>query len=419
MRVALALIGSRGDVQPGLVLAGALRERGHDVRVGVAPNLVGFAQRWGLPARAVGIDSAAVLASDLVRSRLHARDPRVRVRAAREVSTIGWDELRVGALDLAADADLLVTGLLGQEVGSAVAEATGTAFAALHYCPVRAAGSVPWLAVAPDRPPVQRGLARTGERLRWALTRDAENAQRRALGLPATPLELPRRLDLRGAREIQCYDPVLVPGPAREWGARRPFTGYLVPSAADRRRLGETPDPDLTDWLAGGEPPVYVGFGSMPVADPGALLAAVVAAGDAHGRRVLLAGGWNDVAGLPEVDPRRVRVVAAVDHEQVLPHCAAAVHHGGAGTTGAALRAGIPSVVAAYSADQPIWGRLVARAGVGVATRAARIDGPHLTALLGRALDPGIRARARALSTRLRTPQEALDATVEAIELSC
>ncbi|WP_212760294.1 glycosyltransferase, partial [Promicromonospora citrea] len=145
MRHVMALVGSRGDVQPALAVGLELRRRGHEVVTGVAPNLVPLARRLGLDPVPLGIDSAELLGSDLVRRDMRSAHPVRRVRALRAVAAAGWDELRTGLtalLDDAGGADTLVTGLLGQEVAAAVAERRGLRTAALHYCPVRANGVV-------------------------------------------------------------------------------------------------------------------------------------------------------------------------------------------------------------------------------------------------------------------------------------
>ncbi|MFI2366362.1 glycosyltransferase [Promicromonospora sp. NPDC019610] len=450
MRHVMALVGSRGDVQPALAVALELRRRGDEVVTGVAPNLVPLAARLGLDPVPLGIDSGALLGSDLVRRDMRSAHPVRRVRALRAVASAGWDELRTGLIALLDDvggADTVVTGLLGQEVAAAVAERRGLAMAALHYCPVRANRVVSPVSGVRG-PGATRAVWALGERVRWGLTRRAENAQRAALGLGGTRVHLPTRLRAAGAVEIQAYDPVLAPGLADEWGPRRPLTGFLALDDAARARLGEAgagsggsldpgPDAGLDSWLEDGEPPVYVGFGSMPVVDPAALLAAVDAACADLGVRALVSAGWNDFSGAAGSDgpagqsgadgqpgqtgqlgpdTKRVRVVGAVDHAAVLPRCRAAVHHGGAGTTAAALRAGLPAVVGWYSADQPMWGELLRGAGVGVARRASTLTQPGVLAgALAAVLDDATAARAAALGSRLRPPAEAVAAAADAI----
>lgn len=418
MRFVFGLMGSRGDVQPALAVALELRRRGHEVTVGVAPNLVAPAARLGLDPHAVGPDSGALLSSSLVREEMRSANPRTRVRAVREVSAHGWDDFRRDLIGLAGErgsADVVVAGLLGQEVGSALAERIGAGFAALHYFPVRSNRSVK---VVPGPGAVQERAWDVGIRMRWELTRDAENAQRVALGLPPARTRLQTRLRDRGAVEVQAYDPLLVPGLPREWGIQSPFAGFLALAEADRFRLGEAAPSessadDLGAWLAAGYPPVYVGFGSMPVADPARLVADVAAATEDLGLRALISSGWNSFA----VDvPDHVRLVGAVDHAAVLPRCVAAVHHGGAGTTAAVLRAGIPSVVGWYSADQPVWGRLLGDLGVGTSVKAARLDRDRLRAALGEVLMPRVRDRAAEVAPLLITPEIAVARAADALE---
>ncbi|GHH67450.1 glycosyltransferase [Promicromonospora soli] len=429
MRHVLALVGSRGDVQPALAVGLELRRRGHEVVTGVAPNLVPLAERLGLDPVPLGIDSAALLGSDLVRRDMRSAHPVRRVRALRAVAAAGWDELRTGLLALLDDvggADTVVTGLLGQEVAAAVAERRGLRMAALHYCPVRANRTVSPVSGVRG-PGATRAVWALGERVRWGLTRRAENVQRGELGLGATRVHLPTRLRDAGAVEIQAYDPALVPGLADEWGPRRPLTGFLALDDDARARLGEAGSgtgAGLEAWLDAGDPPVYVGFGSMPVADPPALLAAVDAACADLGVRALVSAGWNDFsaaggAGGADAGPdeKRVRVVGAVDHAAVLPRCRAAVHHGGAGTTGAVLRAGLPAVVGWYSADQPMWGELLRGAGVGVARRASTLTRPGVLAgALAEVLDDATAARAAELGSRLVPADRAVAAAADAIE---
>ncbi|MEP9383237.1 glycosyltransferase [Nocardioides sp. KR10-350] len=414
MRIVFALMGSRGDVQPALPVARELRRRGHEVVSGVAPNLRPLADKLGLEPVEVGVDSGELLRSDLVRRRLRSRHPRRRLRAVQEVLTHGWDELRRGLVPIAQGADVVVTGLLGQQVGSAVAEREDCGFAALHYCPVRSNTSS---GLPVGSPGAQRALWALGEGLRWSLTRRAETEQRAALGLAAPTVDLPTRLRDRGAVEVQAYDAALFPGLAEEWGPRRPLTGFLALSEEERALVGEGGvDDELDAWLAAGDPPVYVGFGSMPVADPEALLTAVEQATGDLGLRALVGMGWNDVVAGPTRD--RVRVVGSVDHAAVFPRCVAVVHHGGAGTTAAGLRAARPTVVAWYSADQPHWGRLLSRAGVGTRFRAASLDRTTLREALEEVLRPDVVRRAAELSARLVSPEAAVRAAADAVEMA-
>ena len=158
---------------------------------------------------------------------------------------------------------------------------------------------------------------------------------------------------------------------------------------------------DVTAFLEAGEPPVYVGFGSMALKDASAEVArAAVAAVRSHGRRVLLARGWAELA---PVDGRPdCHVVGEINHQALFRRVAAVVHHGGAGTTTTSALAGVPQVVVPQIVDQPYWASRVAELGIGAAH-----DGPvptyeSLSAALGTALAPQTAVRAKAVAATVR-----------------
>lgn len=323
-------------------------------------------------------------------------------------------------LDMADGADLVVTGLMGQERGATVAEFRGAAFVPLHYCPVRPSRSVPVplgpLAALQAIPMLSEAVWRLVDHaFWWGSARRGDVALRQRLGIPSATGPLGGRLRDAGTPEIQAYDPGLFPALAAEWGPQRPLTGFVSLPA----RPGDHPvaDDAVHDWLGQGSPPVYVGFGSMPLSDPSTTFAHLVETIRAQGRRILLCAGPNTdaVAGL--FDRPEVLVVRAVDHDGVLPRCVAAVHHGGAGTTGATARAGVPSLIAAFSADQPLWGRAISDAGLGAACGVRRVDdGDALPALIRRILDPDMAQRSRTYAQSMIGPPQAISAIAEILE---
>lgn len=213
------------------------------------------------------------------------------------------------------------------------------------------------------------------------------------------PRSTARQLAAAGATELQAYSRLLVPD-LDDYGPHRPLVGFLDPTPELRSRLGETGiDPDLEAWLDDGPPPVFVGFGSMPVTDPAAALDRVRAVCTRLGARALVGAGWSDFAAGGK---DQVRVAGALDHDAVLPRCAAAVHHGGAGTTSAVVSAGLPSLVCSVFADQPFWGARLEALGVGTHVRFADLDEAALERGLRAALDPATVGRAGRLGAALR-----------------
>jgi UDP:flavonoid glycosyltransferase YjiC (YdhE family) len=152
-----------------------------------------------------------------------------------------------------------------------------------------------------------------------------------------------------------CFSEAVVPRPA-DWPSYVHTTGYWFVDAA----AGWTPPPELAEFLAAGPPPVYVGFGSMVPADPTRTDSVVRAALRRAGVRGIVSG---DPARAPHDDD--ILVVNDVPHAWLFPRMAAVVHHGGAGTTAAGLRAGVPTIVCPFFGDQPYWGERVAALGAG------------------------------------------------------
>lgn len=399
MRALLAFTGSRGDAQPGILLARELCARGHSVTLALSPNLVEFAGTLGVAAVGFGRDSAELLHTQHADRRFRSASPRQRMRAVLDLQRRGVAEAVRDLLVLAPGHDVVVAGMAGEEAAEKAARRVGLPLAAVHFFPIHPNRSVPvvptaWGARIPG------GLnRRIWSGLRWA--RDAALAQPLAeFGIVEHPL--------RDRVSIQAYDADLFPGLATELPARHPVTGFAVDADGF---LGGRVDPALARWLDAGTAPIYVGFGSMTVDDPATLVAMLRAVCARRGRRLLLAAGW---AGIAPLLSEEVAIVDQLDHAAVFPRCVAAVHHGGAGTTAAALRAGVPQVICSIQADQPYWGRALARLGLAATTRAAELDAPTLTTLLDRVADPDVVARAAAYAGRF--PEHGLARAADEVE---
>ncbi|BBY29757.1 glycosyltransferase [Mycolicibacterium sediminis] len=404
--VVVAVHGTRGDVEPCAAAARELLRRGHRVRLAVPPNLVGFVDGIGLgPAASYGVDSQQQLDSDVFTDWWKLQNPVTLLRRSRDYATEGWAEMSATLAALADGADLILTGTTYQEVAANVAEAARIPLAALHYFPCRENTRV--LPVRLPRPLLHAGWS-TAEWAHWKVLSQAENAQRDALGLPRARVRAIRRIVEGGALEIQAYDDVFFPGLAEEWHGTRPLVGSLS------LELPTPGDDDLLAWMAAGTPPIYFGFGSMPVDDPAAAIAMIArVCADLGERAVVSTGVWD----LPDtaVDDH-VRLVGAVNHSRVFPGCRAVVHHGGAGTVAAGVRSGVPTVVLWVSADQPVWAGRVSRLGVGVAQRFSSTNERSLTTALRAALTPACRERARAAAARMTSPAQAATRVADLLE---
>lgn len=416
MRFVLAFNGTRGDIQPAVVLGAELQQRGHDVVFGAPPNLVEFAMRAGLDARPFGYDTRAHMSSDLIRDGVRTGGPLKRLRALAEIRDHGWNQMVEEMFDLCVDADAIVTGFTTQQIAFGFAERDSLPFFALHHAPVT---DNPYVSPFPGAPLTLSARVNAAswtavDTAFWMLTKGRENRLRERLGIDPATKSLPERMADYGAIEIQAYDPIFCPDLPTVWGERRPLVGFLGLPDELRRRIGaDAVDVGTDNWIGSGTPPIYFGFGSMPVRDFAALLRAIEKACEELGERALVCAGWND---FEQISSDRMRIVGAVDHDRVYPRCGAVVHHGGAGTTSAAIRAGRPALVCWVGSDQPFWGRHVERLGVGTSTRLKGLGAQELTDKLRVILGKASADRAQELAPRLIASEQATRTAADLIE---
>lgn len=415
MKFVLASYGTRGDVEPALAVGRELKGRGHDVRMAVPPNLIDLAESVGLTAVAYGPspddfwdDDMLRKFSDLYKNWWTIREPIKMMRDAWEPVTRHWANMSSTLVEACDGADLLFSGQLYQDLASNVAEYYDIPLATLHYFPMRPSGKIIPLVPAP--------LARTGIRaydwICWRMGKIAEDAQRRELGLPKATAPSRRRIADRKSLEIQAYDEAVFPGLAAEWSRwrrERPFVGALTMG------LNTEIDEEVASWVATGSPPICVGFGSMPVNDsPAATVEMISAACAELGERALVCSGWTDFSGVSPGD--HVKVVGAVNYAKIFPACRAIVHHGGSGTTAAALRAGVPTLILWTAGDQPFWGNQLRRLKVGAARRFSNTTQETLVADLRKILTPEYARNARDLAARMTKPAESVGCTADLLE---
>jgi UDP:flavonoid glycosyltransferase YjiC (YdhE family) len=415
MKFALASYGTRGDVEPCAAVGSELLRRGHEVRMAVTPDLVGFAESAGLAAVACGPDLRAALDTDLLvnlwkdfpRNLWTIKDLIRSWRGTWELITHCREEISTTLTSLADGANVLVTNLLLEQQAATVAEHYEIPLATLHTFPIRANGQLVPILPAP----LGRSAITVYEWLSWRTGKKVEDAQRRELGLPKATGPSPRRIAERGSLEIQAYDEVCFPGLAAEWAkwnGQRPFVGTLtMESTTDA-------DEEVASWIAAGTPPIYFGFGSIPVESPSDTLAMISAACARLGERALVCSAGTDFSHIPHFE--HVKVVGTMNYAATFPACRAVVHHGGAGTTAAGLRAGVPTLILWTILDQQIWAARVKRLKVGTARRFSSTTRDSLVADLRAILAPQYVARTREIATRMTKPAESVAAAADLVE---
>lgn len=400
MKILLAPHGTRGDVQPAIALAVALRARGHEAKFVAPTNSVASIRRHGFQAESNGVDLEAIMRSN-------GADPHsVRWLTRQLIDTLAplFDAL-AGA---SATADVIV-GAGAQIPAASVAEWRDVPYVTAVFCPC----AIPSSEIPPPAFRTQT-LPRWVNRLLWQaggpaadlLLRSAMNRGRARLGL--RPIHDPLSQLMNGP-VIVAADPDLAPLPDDRPKAAIGTDAWILDG-------GDDIDPRVDAFLTLDPPPVYIGFGSMIPTRGTALAELTLAAVRAVGRGAILAGGWAAFdRHVAEGDD--VLAVESVPHHLVLPRVGAAVHHGGAGTTTAVARAGVPQVILPHLLDQYYWGHRVAALGLGprpmpVELVTADILADRLDTALN---DPRVRGRAAGLGPAIAA-RNGVSAAVDYIE---
>lgn len=359
MHITILTLGSRGDVQPFVALGIGLKQAGHHVTLCTSDRFRQFITDYGLDYTYMNDDLIGLIDTPEGRAAIESRSNPLRLlQQVKPIMRRTLDEAWVAAQN----AEAIIyhpKAMSGYHIAQKLEIPGFMSLPIPLYTPTTAFP-------CPIFPDVNLGgwANKLTYRLLPLLTvpyLDVINQWRQErLGLPRRSWmesELVRR-DGRPVPVLYSYSAHVVPRP-KDWGETAIVTGYwFLDSPSDI-----SPPSALVDFLSAGKPPVCIGFGSMTGRNPEQLTKIVLAALRQTRQRGILLTGWG---GLSEMDlPDDVLKLESIPHDWLFPKVAAVVHHGGAGTTAASLRAGVPSIIVPFFGDQPFWGRRVAQLGVG------------------------------------------------------
>lgn len=416
MRIVLMTTGSYGDVAPFVGLGTRFRDAGYEVAIATEATFAELVRERGLEFRSLDVDTRAVLASDEGQDWQHTgvslRGVVANVRLATQLRRDVGD-----AVIAAADgADVILSHTLLSLHSFLAATALGIPSGELALFPTPSTPTREFPPPAVNLPDMGRLGNRALHRLVLSTVAAAEPLImgwlpdfERKLGLPiASSTVLSRVMEAERRPIHHGFSPALVPRPA-DWRAGIEVDGYWWLD----QPTGWRPPKELVDFLASGRPPVFIGFGSMTPRDSARLAGIVSDAVRRAGVRAVVQAGWAGLQGTGD----DVLSIGEVPHEWLFPRMAAVVHHGGAGTTGATVRAGIPAVVTPILSDQPFWADRLVRAGLSPGSlRLNALTGEGLAELINRAVHrSSYRRAAEALSARVRR-EDGAARLVEAVE---
>jgi sterol 3beta-glucosyltransferase len=403
MRIVILAIGSLGDVLPCVALGLGLQSAGHDIVLVTHAGFEPIAHSHGLETATVPVDPGVVLESEAGQRWLSSGQNALAL--VLRVLPLVDQFVRRSIMECwraCEDAEAIIVSWIGFYLGCHIAEKKGLPLMRAYLQPLTPTRAFP-NSFVPTPVALSKQLNLVTHflywRFSWHLFRPRLNVIRRdLLDMPPLPLNgLSSDLYSPYGMVIYGYSPSVLPKPP-DWPARVYVTGYWFLDLSPTWQ----PDPALVDFLDAGPAPVYVGFGSMKDRDPAQAVELVVKALARSRQRGVLLTDWE---GIENGDlPDDLFKVQRVPHDWLFPRMSAVVHHGGAGTTAAALRAEVPSITVPFFADQTFWGRLVHKLGAG----AGPIPRNHLSAAqLGDTIrtvvnDTTMRGRAATLGKQIR-----------------
>ena len=355
MKITVVTIGSRGDLQPILALGKMLCSRGHRLRIAAFPRFREDVERRGFSFSPIHGDEdqmMKLLIGEGVSGFAYMKGLTLLLNQNKE-------EILGDVCRACKGADLVLYTFLGS-LAYHVAESLKIPCMRVNFWPADRTGDNPM----PGMPVLP--LGRWYNRLTYFLsgagfsmfTKQELDAWRAGMGLPSWGKRSYRELSGRPVEALYAYSGSLAPRP-REWGEHLHVTGFWFSEEPAEAPAAE----GLLRFLENGEPPLYIGFGSMVGGSFAELQEIVLESLRRTGQRAVLCSGWRSFD--PAKLPPNVCHVDYVPHDWLFPRVKAVVHHGGAGTTAAGLRAGKPTLVVYFGGDQRFWGDRVYRIGAG------------------------------------------------------
>ncbi|MBL8145681.1 MAG: glycosyltransferase family 1 protein [Anaerolineae bacterium] len=358
MHITIFVYGSWGDMRPHVVLGQGLQAAGHSVQV-VASRTY---EDW-VRARGLGFSPLSVDVSAFTRDNASMMDLGLlqQLKLLRETISPLFAQIGRETLEATRDSDVLMTVELGAVLFFDILRVNPLRTILINPAPLN-----PTREFAMALPPAPGWFPFKGRynrfsysvlrRVGWSSLGNSMKVMAAELGVPKSKFRECRAF-LDQTPALTAVSRHVVQRPA-DWAEHFQVTGYLFDDDPDWMPL-----PGLAEFLAAGEPPVYMGFGSMPDSKPEATTRLILDAVQQAGKRAVILTGW---AGLGVDDaPGHVHILNYAPHSWLFPKMATVVHHGGSGTTAAGLRAGVPAVIVPHLGDQPFWGRRIKELEVG------------------------------------------------------
>ncbi|KAM0947409.1 putative sterol 3-beta-glucosyltransferase [Dioscorea sansibarensis] len=366
LKIAMLVVGTRGDVQVFLAFAKRLQEFGHHVRLATHVNFRTFVKSAGVEFYPLGGDPR-IMAGYMAKNKGFLLSGPTEISIQRKQLKEIINSLLPACIepDLDSGAPFKAEAIIANPPAYGhmhVAEALGV--------PLHIFFTMPWTPTYEFPHPLARVPQSAAYRLSylvvdlivwWGIRAFINEFRKRKLKLSPIAYFSTYHGSISHLPTGYMWSPHLVPKP-RDWGALVDVVGFCFLDVG----INYQPQQEFADWIKRGPKPIYIGFGSMPLEDAEKTTAIILEALKETGQRGILDRGWGHLGVISEF-PADVFLLEDCPHDWLFPQCAAVVHHGGAGTTATGLRAGCPTTVVPFFGDQFFWGDRIHERGVGPA----------------------------------------------------
>lgn len=357
MNYGIITIGSRGDIEPFIALGKGLLKRGHHVRITTFTKFKDYIESNGFeycPLVGDAVEVIRLLVGEQVSSFEYFRNLEKLLNPIKKQFLSDIEKACQGM-------DAILYSVLGG-IAWHVADKQGIPCFRVNFCPLDPTNEFPAMTapILPLGAPYNRLTFWLGDRLWSRITRKLLNDWRIKMGLQKIkPFAFPYRyLHGKEIPTLYAYSPVISPKP-HEYSNEKYVTGFWI----NENEENYQPDKKLANFLNSGDKPIYIGFGSAVGGDFAQALSIVLESLKRTNQRAILSAGWGNLKGIEL--PETVLQVDYVPHSWLFERVSAVAHHGGAGTTGAGIRAKVPSIIIPFGGDQPFWGSCVYKLGIG------------------------------------------------------
>ncbi|MDP9076914.1 MAG: glycosyltransferase [Bacteroidota bacterium] len=415
MNIGIFTYGTRGDVQPYIALAVGLMDKGHSVMIAAPENFKAFVEDFGIPFHPLYGDAEKLMNSHEGQSVLKAENTIKLMKYFFKMLNEKKVPLRKSYLEGFDKVDFVIVNSATLPITSAIAERQHKKMALTYFMP-------------PVVPTAEFPLAdfdffnfqwynkltyKLAHAFFWKFVKKETNEFRQELGLPVLKENLVNHIGKQKPLDLYCISPSLIPQP-KDWESLSKITGFLTVPAKSREHteLDKIPA-ELRDWLANGDKPVYMGFGSNGVGNTEKFISIIKDVLTQTNKRILFCTGWSIFEDLP-VHPN-LYVAKYVNHEAILPQCKAGIFHGGAGTLATMLRNNLPVIIISFYTDQPTWGKIIARKNLGVHIPLKKLTAEKLINALAKVQTAEIKDNVVAIGEQIRN-ENGLENAVREIE---